>query len=74
MEDCASLGAPGSAPMAASGDWISDDSFVPTICYDETAFTATLTCHVEPDCITIDREVNVGFEPNESTRLVGRVE
>ena len=71
VDDCASLNVLAPAPVVASGAWADDDTFVLTICYNETPFIVTMTCRFEAERLTIERKRNVGFVPDELETLVG---
>ena len=61
-------------PLAASGAWTGDNTFVAKICARETPFIATLNLVFNTDQVTLDFSTNVGFGPNRPTQLVGRAE
>jgi hypothetical protein len=48
-------------PMAASGGWVTDDTFVAKVCAYETPFHRTLRLRFEGDRVTLESETNVGF-------------
>jgi CubicO group peptidase (beta-lactamase class C family) len=70
-EGATCLGMPAPTPVAASGVWTSDDTFVLTMHYYETPFMATLTCRFDGGQVYIDQKVNVAFGPTERPQLVG---
>ena len=58
--------------VAASGAWLAADTYVVKLCYSETPFCYTFTCHFTDDRLTVDSHVNVAFGPTEQPQLVGR--
>ena len=72
VESVFCFGAPRPAPVAASGAWTSDGTFVLTICYYETPFTATLICRFDGGQVHIDQKINVAFGPTEHPPLIGQ--
>lgn len=69
-----SFGASTDEPLAASGAWAADGSFVAKICARETPFMATLTLRFEGNQLTRDLAMNVGFGATRHPRLIGRSE
>ena len=61
-------------PAAASGAWISDDTFMAKICFYETPFIAKITLKFAGDQLLLDSESNVGFGPTKQPRLEGKAE
>jgi dipeptidyl aminopeptidase/acylaminoacyl peptidase/CubicO group peptidase (beta-lactamase class C family) len=59
-------------PVAANGIWTSDDTYVTTLCFTESPFRLTMTCHFAEDRLTLDSKLNVGFGPTTRPQLVGR--
>jgi hypothetical protein len=63
-------------PVAASGAWTVDDTYVIRLCYSETPFIPTLSFRFVDDRVEFDQRYNVGFGPLEgleSPRLVGKL-
>jgi hypothetical protein len=61
-------------PVAASGAWTGDDTYVAQVCFHETPFCATLELEFEGDVLLFDGRMNVGFGPTERPTLIGRLE
>lgn len=61
-------------PLAASGAWINDHTFVARICARETPFLATLTLRFEGDQVTRESAMNVGFGGTKPVVCVGYAE
>jgi CubicO group peptidase (beta-lactamase class C family) len=59
-------------PVAASGGWTDGQTYVMRLCYYQTPFIHTITCHFTEDRLLVDRRVNVSFGPTEQPRLEGR--
>ncbi len=57
--------------VAASGAWISDNTFRLTLCRYETPFVATFDFRFEGSQVFFDARVNVDFGPTESPQLIG---
>lgn len=62
----------GPAPVAASGAWVADDTYVIKQYFDETPFLNTTTLHFAGDQVTYQGRLNVSFGPTEFPKLVGR--
>lgn len=60
------------ARVAASGSWRDDQTFVVDLCWYETPFRRTLTCHFTENRVTIEQQMNVTFGPTDPLRLTGR--
>jgi len=73
VESITLLSFPAPTPVAASGSWTSDDTFVLTLCFFETPFSATFTCRFIEDELQLDIKDHVSFGPLERPRLVGRL-
>jgi CubicO group peptidase (beta-lactamase class C family) len=58
-------------PIAASGAWQDDRTYVMKVYMTATPFRRTATCRFEDDRLILDSELNVGFGPTEGPRLVG---
>ena len=58
-------------PVAVTGAWTSDDTYVAKICFYETPFIVTLTCKATGEELKFDTEANVGFGPTKQPTLVG---
>jgi hypothetical protein len=61
-------------PLAASGAWTSDDTYVAKICYYETPFSRRVTLKFSNDQLQYESESNVGFGSGRTPRLLGRPE
>lgn len=61
-------------PLAASGAWIGDHTFVAKICARETPFLATITLRFEGDQVTREFAMNVGFGGTKPSVLVGHAD
>jgi CubicO group peptidase (beta-lactamase class C family) len=61
-------------PVAASGAWVTDDTFKARICFYETPFILTLTMKFDGDRLLYDSETNVEFRPLKALQLVGKAE
>jgi hypothetical protein len=62
-------------PVAASGAWAADDTYVAKLCFYETPFCPTITCRfAEGDRLLLDYRENVSFGPTEHPQLVGQAE
>ena len=57
---------------AASGAWISDDTYVLRVYFNETPFCSTITLRFSADQLVTVWKDNVGFGPTEHPQLVGR--
>jgi CubicO group peptidase (beta-lactamase class C family) len=62
------------APVAVSGAWTSDSTYVVKACFQETPFCATLRLEFAGDLLLFDQEMNVAFGPRKKPQLVGRLE
>lgn len=66
----------GRTPVAASGAWSDDETYVLRVCAYETPFIRTFTCRFEGEELTVTSTDNVGFGPTEfppiRARLSGR--
>jgi len=60
-------------PVAASGAWTASDTYTIQLCFYETPFCPTITCHFQDDRLTYDFKANVSFGPLERPQLVGRI-
>ena len=60
-------------PMAASGAWTNEDTYVFKLYFTETPFCATLTCRFAGERLYFDYKMNVGFGPTERPQLVGEL-
>ncbi len=59
-------------PMAASGAWTAEDSYVAKVCFYETPYIMTVTLKFAGDEVRVSSEMNVGFGPTKETQLVGK--
>ncbi|MCJ7550677.1 MAG: hypothetical protein MUQ30_13470, partial [Anaerolineae bacterium] len=60
-------------PVAASGAWISDDTFAVRLTFYGTPFCPTVLCRFDKDHVAYRFKSNVGFGPTERPELVGKV-
>jgi CubicO group peptidase (beta-lactamase class C family) len=60
-------------PVAVSGAWIGDDTFVAKLCFYETPFLFTARLKFSGDEVRCDVESNVGFWQLKQPQLVGKV-
>ena len=67
-------GQPVAYQVAAMGTWISEDTFVLTLCQYRTPYILTITCHFEGEKLHYDFKLNVSFGPTERPQLVGSLE
>ncbi len=58
-------------PVAASGAWISDDTFAAKLCFYETPFVITVKLKFAGDEIHYHAQSNVGFGPKNEFQLIG---
>jgi hypothetical protein len=58
-------------PVAASGGWTAEDTFMAKICFYETPFCVTMTLKFSGGQLLCDTASNVAFGPTEQPRLVG---
>jgi len=61
-------------PLAASGAWVADDTFVAKVCARETPFYATLRFRFDGAQVQRELEVNIGFSATKTPPLTGRAE
>ena len=59
-------------PMAASGAWTDDSTFVGKLCFYETPYMVTLTLKFNGDEVRAVSESNVGFGATRETPLLGK--
>jgi CubicO group peptidase (beta-lactamase class C family) len=59
-------------PAAASGAWVSDNTYKAKVCFYETPFIDTLTLKFDGDQLVLDSELNVNFGPTKAPQLVGK--
>jgi CubicO group peptidase (beta-lactamase class C family) len=64
----------GPFPIAASGAWASEDTFVLKVVFYETPFCITLTGHFADDALTLQQQVNVSFGPTEPVQFKGHLQ
>lgn len=58
--------------VAATGAWMTDDTYTVKACLYETPFCATLSLWFTGRALVLDQEMNVGFGPTKRPQLVGR--
>ena len=73
VEGLSALGTPVFRKVAASGIWLTDDTFVLTLCQYETPFIVTIRCRFDGDQIYFDFKVNVAFGSTERPQLLGKL-
>ena len=61
-------------PVAVSGAWASENTFLASLCYYETPYTLNLKLHFTDNQVAYDPEYNVFFGATKLTQLVGRSE
>ena len=61
-------------PVAASGVWTADDTFVVKLCFYETPFVITVRLKFSGAELQFDSEWNVSFGPAKEPQLVGKAE
>ncbi|MFN8008770.1 MAG: hypothetical protein U0V70_17445, partial [Terriglobia bacterium] len=61
----------GEQPVAASGAWITEDTYAMKLCFYQTPFSVTLTFQFKGDQLLFDTEYNVAFGPVKLPQLVG---
>ena len=61
-------------PVAASGAWTAEETYVIKLCFYETPFCPTITCQFVEKGLTVDIKDNVAFGPLERPQLVGRAD
>jgi CubicO group peptidase (beta-lactamase class C family) len=59
-------------PVATSGAWASDDTYLARICFYETPSHLTFRLRFAGDELTVESELNVAFGPTRQPTLVGR--
>ncbi len=73
VEATTPLSFPAPTPVAASGTWTADDTFVLTLCFFETPFSANFTFRFTGDELQLDIKDNVSFGPTERPRMIGKL-
>jgi CubicO group peptidase (beta-lactamase class C family) len=63
----------GMQPVAVSGAWTADDTYVMQIYFYHTPFRNTITCRFDGEQVSYHSAMNVGFGPTEQPQLVGRL-
>jgi len=61
-------------PLAASGAWTSENSYVAKLCFYETPYIMTVTMKFAGDEVTVSSEMNVGFGATKEQPLVGKAQ
>lgn len=59
-------------PVAVSGAWTGDDTFIAKLCFYETPFIFTIRLSFSGDEVRCDVESNVGFGPLKQAQLMGK--
>jgi len=59
------LGTGREEPVAACGAWVDEDTYLMRVCFPETPFIRTFTCHFNGADLTITVRDNVSFGPTE---------
>lgn len=62
----------GVLPIATSGAWAADDTYVIKAYFYTTPFSPTITCRFVDDQLLFDYKLNVGFGSTEAPQLVGK--
>jgi CubicO group peptidase (beta-lactamase class C family) len=62
------------APVAASGAWIDDETYLARFCYPQTPFVRTVACHFAGPELTVTIRDNVSFTDPQYPPLRARVE
>jgi hypothetical protein len=70
---CQSGWGPEAQPVAASGAWTAEDTFIARLCLFQTPFLHTVTLKFTGDEVRLNRKANVGFGPSATPELVGSV-
>ncbi len=60
--------------VAASGGWKGDDTYAARLCLTESPFILKFNAKFLGDEVQLDSEMNVGFGPTKTPRLVGKAE
>jgi len=60
--------------VAASGAWITEDTYVVKLCFYETPFMPTITCKFTDEGLLYDFEANVSWGDPKRPQLVGQAE
>jgi len=68
----ADFGAVPDQPMAASGAWLAEDTYVMKLCFHESPHCVTTKLRFEGDRVFYDSETNVSFGPPKRPQLVGQ--
>jgi hypothetical protein len=68
------LGALPEQPVAASGAWVADDTYVAKLCFYETPQCVTVKLQFTGDQVVMDAEYNVAFGPTRQPQRVGRIQ
>jgi CubicO group peptidase (beta-lactamase class C family) len=66
-------GAPQPRPVAASGAWITDDTYEMKLVFYATPFCFTMTCRFGHDKLKLKPRMNVSFGPTEFPQLTGQL-
>ena len=61
-------------PVAASGAWTGENSYVAKLCFYETPYITTVTFKFGGDEVTVTSEMNVGFGATKEQPLVGKAQ
>jgi len=61
-------------PVAASGAWTTEDTYVMKLYFYRTPYCQTVTCRFEEERVIVNRKQNVSFGPTERPELVGRID
>lgn len=69
-----SFGSEREEPVAASGAWVGEDTFVLKACYYESPFCPTIQCRFTGGQVLYDRTDNVSFGSTTHPQLVGQAE
>lgn len=61
----------GTLPVAASGAWTAEDTYLVKLCFYTTPFCPVITCRFVDEQVLFDFKMNVGFGPVQRPQLVG---
>jgi len=59
-------------PVAATGAWTANDTYVVRLCATETPYVVTIKLKIDGDRLFYDSESNVAFGPNKRAQLIGQ--
>lgn len=59
-------------PVAASGAWTADNTYVACLYFYETPFRLTITCRFGDGSVVVDQKMNVSFDPSGRPSLTAK--